>query len=120
MNKGKKHGKPHSQPANDVTSQGLPGYPLYPVTEDIFRRPGEGSDIDPDDITKKKAPNDKPGTANEKAFSDDVSAGDLDVPGSELDDEREKDGNEDEENNSYSLGGDEHNDLDEDHGTGHV
>jgi hypothetical protein len=116
MNKGRGPNKPHSLPKTEVTSQRLPGYPLYPVSEDIFRRPGEASDIDPDDITKKKTPNDEPGTPNEKAFSDDVSGGDLDVPGSELDDERETDGNEDEENNSYSLGGNEHNDLDEDHG----
>ena len=38
----------------------------------------------------------------------------MDVPGSELDDEREKDGNEDEENNAYSLGADEQIDHDED------
>jgi len=31
---------------------------------------------------------------------------DLDIPGAELDDENEKTGNEDEENNYYSLGGD--------------
>jgi hypothetical protein len=31
---------------------------------------------------------------------------DLDIPGTELDDENEKIGNEDEENNYYSLGGD--------------
>ena len=38
----------------------------------------------------------------------------LDVPGSELDDEQEDIGSEDEENNYYSLGGDNHNDLEED------
>ena len=37
---------------------------------------------------------------------DDVSGSDLDVPGSTDDDENEKIGEEDEENNSYSLGGD--------------
>ena len=42
--------------------------------------------------------------------------GDLDVLGSELDDEQEKVGSEDEENNLYSLGGDDHNDLEEDKG----
>ena len=42
--------------------------------------------------------------------------GDLDVPGSELDDEEEKIGSEDEENNSYSIGGDMHNDLEENQG----
>jgi hypothetical protein len=41
---------------------------------------------------------------------------DLDVPGSELDDLDERIGEEDEENNYYSLGGDDHNDLEEDNG----
>ena len=38
----------------------------------------------------------------------------LDVPGAELDDADEKIGEEDEENNYYSLGGDRHDDLEED------
>ena len=38
----------------------------------------------------------------------DFSGSDLDVPGAELDDEEESLGSEDEENNSYSLGGDDH------------
>lgn len=37
----------------------------------------------------------------------------LDVPGSELDDAGEEIGEEDEENNYYSLGGDNHEDLEE-------
>ncbi len=54
----------------------------------------------------------------EEHFEDDESkknsgAG-LDVPGSELDDADENIGEEDEENNYYSLGGDDHNDLEED------
>lgn len=43
----------------------------------------------------------------------DFSGKDLDVPGSELDDDKEEVGSEDEENNSYSLGGDNHEDLEE-------
>lgn len=43
----------------------------------------------------------------------DFSAQDLDIPGSELDDDKEEIGSEDEENNSYSLGGDNHEDLEE-------
>ena len=39
---------------------------------------------------------------------------DLDIPGSELDDKDEALGEEDEENNYYSLGGDRHEDLEED------
>jgi len=48
--------------------------------------------------------------------TDDGSALDkgLDIPGEELDDENEIIGEEDEENNYYSIGGDEHNDLEED------
>ena len=43
---------------------------------------------------------------NEKGFGEDRAGGDLDVPGSELDDRDESSGEEDEENNDYSLGGD--------------
>ena len=40
----------------------------------------------------------------------DMAGEDLDVPGAELDDRNESIGSEDEENNSYSLGGDAHED----------
>jgi hypothetical protein len=43
----------------------------------------------------------------------DFTGSDLDVPGSELDDDQEEKGSEDEENNSYSLGGDDKENLDE-------
>jgi hypothetical protein len=43
--------------------------------------------------------------------SEDVAGDDLDVPGEELDDEMEDIGEEDEENNQYSLGGDNHDDI---------
>lgn len=49
-------------------------------------------------------------------LSDDSSLDDgLDIPGAELDDEMEMIGEEDEENNYYSLGGDNHEALEEDH-----
>jgi hypothetical protein len=44
----------------------------------------------------------------------DFTARDLDIPGSELDDRNEMVGSEDEENNSYSLGGDGKENLEED------
>jgi len=44
----------------------------------------------------------------------DFAAEDLDIPGSEQDDDQEAIGSEDEENNSYSIGGDSHEDLEED------
>ncbi|MDO8998472.1 MAG: hypothetical protein Q7W45_01815 [Bacteroidota bacterium] len=100
----------------DKTKKELPGYPIYPSTEDIYNRSKKEIDINPADITKKKTPNEKPGTRNEKGFYEDVSGGDLDIPGSELDDQQEKIGSEDEENNHYSIGGDNHNNLDENKG----
>lgn len=70
-------------------------------------------ELNPDDLSKTKVPNEKKGTLNEKSFEEDMSGNDLDIPGSELDDNQEKIGSEDEENNYYSLGGDRNNKLDE-------
>ncbi len=64
-----------------------------------------------------KAEDDIYSKEKEEHFEDDESensgAG-LDVPGAELDDADENMGEEDEENNYYSIGGDDHNDLEED------
>lgn len=94
----------------------LPGYPENPASEDVYSKWKEETELNPEDISKKKTPNEKPGKMNEKDFADDMSGSDLDIPGSELDDKQESVGSEDEENNYYSLGGDAHNDLDEDKG----
>ena len=93
----------------------VPDYLLYPPSEDIYCQSKNESDIDPEDITRLKEANDEDaiGINNEKDFTEDVSGNDLDIPGSELDDEQENIGSEDEENNHYSLGGDNHNDLEE-------
>ncbi len=80
------------------------GYPLYPPSEDIYNQGQQESDLDPDDVTHKKAPNETPDTPNEKDFNDDKTGSDLDIPGAELDDKMEDVGSEDEENNYYSLG----------------
>ena len=45
-----------------------------------------------------------------------LTGDDLDVPGAELDDNDEAIGEEDEENNYYSLGGDNHDDLEDNKG----
>ena len=94
----------------------LPGYPPYPKDEDIYKKFKEEDELNPDDLSSTKEPNLNPNERNEKDFNEDVSGGDLDVPGSELDDDMEANGDEDEENNYYSLGGDNHNDLEEDRG----
>jgi hypothetical protein len=93
----------------------LPGYPLYPPEDDIYSR-NEKTDIDPEDPEgkKKKRSYEVPETMNQKDFKDDMSGSDLDIPGSELDDDQEDVGSEDEENNYYSLGGDNHDDLESD------
>ena len=100
---------------------GADGYPLYPVSQDIYNKYDKEKNIDLEDLLRLKQPyrNDEAETANEKdtialGFDEDKSGDDLDVPGTELDDEQEDIGSEDEENNYYSLGGDDHNNLDED------
>ncbi|OYU95839.1 MAG: hypothetical protein CFE21_10715 [Bacteroidetes bacterium B1(2017)] len=99
---------------NDKEKIVVPGYPEYPPEDDIYNNAIEESDIDPSDLLKNKTPNEKVGTWNEMNFEENSSGDDLDVPGSELDDVQESIGNEDEENNYYSIGGDDHNDLEED------
>lgn len=94
----------------------FPDYPTYPPREDIYNNNIEETEIDPEDISKTKVSNENDGVWNEKNFYEDKSGNDLDIPGSELDDEQENIGNEDEENNGYSIGGDNHNDLEEDKG----
>ena len=76
--------------------------PIYRREDDIYNREREES-LEDDNNTVKI-------TANVNA---DVGA-DLDIPGVELDDSDEAIGEEDEENNYYSVGGDNHNDLEED------
>lgn len=90
----------------------LPGYPLYPDTEDIFRKSREEHNINPEDTSQKKESDERheAGGKKEKHRPEDMSGSDLDVPGSELDDQQESVGSEDEENNFYSLGGDSHDD----------
>lgn len=81
----------------------------YPATEDMYIKGKEDKTVDPEDLPEIV------GKANASLVEMDNSEGaDLDVPGSELDDDMEAIGSEDEENNYYSLGGDDHNDLDED------
>lgn len=75
---------------------------VYPASQDIYKKFEKEENINPEDISTIKE------------IEDDEAIRDLDIPGSELDDEQEEIGSEDEENNYYSLGGDNHNDLEED------
>lgn len=98
--------KEKNPPTDKAEKNGFPGYPAYPASEDIYSREKEETEIDPEDPAKRKAPVENLYTLNEKNFKDDVTGGDLDIPGAELDDVQENIGSEDEENNLYSLGGD--------------
>ena len=76
--------------------------PIYKKEDDIYNREKEKSLDNEEDVAKRKQGQDEgPGE-------------DLDVPGAELDDANEGIGEEDEENNYYSLGGDAHDNLEED------
>jgi hypothetical protein len=103
-------------PQTEKVSSTFPGYPSYPPSDDIYAKGKEEGSLNPEDISKKKTPNEEEGTSNEKGFKNHMSGNDLDIPGSELDDQQESVGIEDEENNGYSLGGDNHEDLEEDNG----
>lgn len=102
----KKQREKLSETGNDIE-----GYPEYPPNEDIYKKYKEEIELNPEDPTKQKVFN----VLNEAADADDavLSDKDLDIPGSELDDEQEDIGTEDEENNYYSLGGENHEDLEE-------
>lgn len=104
----KKTDKDTKPEINFTEGEELPGYSHYSESEDIFTHDKKVADITPDgeieDIEK----------AIGKENSDPSLDAGLDVPGAEDDDEMEANGDEDEENNYYSLGGDNHNDLEED------
>lgn len=110
--------KRSDQQTDNKEESDLQGYPLYPDSEDIYNNCLEEKDINPEDTSEKKESDTryKVGTSNEKGLTDNTSGNNLDIPGAELDDEQEDIGSEDEENNYYSLGGEDHDDLEEDKG----
>ena len=77
--------------------------PVYKTEDDIYSKEKEEPLEDEDLPGKKKS-----------ARTDKNLGDDLDIPGAELDDADESIGEEDEENNYYSLGGEDHDDLEED------
>lgn len=89
----------------------FPYYPLYPPSEDIYSNYTREPEIDPEQPSRLKEPMVLGELINQLDFNKEFSGQDLDVPGAELDDEQERIGSEDEENNYYSLGGDNHEDL---------
>lgn len=139
----KKTKKTSSEKSSGRAPQEFPGYPKYPAGEDIIHRGKRVEmDLDGEQVTPSlpPGPSAPAGQSPSDVSSDDLQAlnseensfegddavlegrvypvdftgNDLDVPGAELDDARELEGNEDEENNVYSLGGENHEDLEED------
>lgn len=90
----------------DIDAQG--DSDVTPAEKEALRK--SANDMPGDDENLREAAldhTDEDGTPlNEGSFKNDVSGSDLDVPGAELDDDNETLGEEDEENNEYSLGGD--------------
>lgn len=105
--------KKNEFPVEKDADNSLPASLQYPPEEDIYTKSKKAQHIDPDDNSLIIDSRDEAGIMNEKAFEDDVSGSDLDIPGAELDDSDEAIGEEDEENNHYSLGGDNHENLEE-------
>jgi len=88
-----------------------------PATDDeLDIKSGTEADVTDDDLVALNSTNDEIGTP-QNVSTEDIGT-DLDIPGSELDDANEEIGEEDEENNYYSLGGDRHERQEEDPNSG--
>ncbi len=74
-----------------------------PQGEDVYDMNLVDDAIDPDEIHMLKQKLDALDVSGDQALYARMMGGDLDVPGSELDDANESIGDEDEENNYYSL-----------------
>jgi len=105
--------KKNPHPLPEDSNDKLPDSLNYRPEDDIYNKSKKEENIDPDNQSVINGSNEKEAGMNEKAFEDDMSGSDLDIPGAELDDSDEEIGEEDEENNYYSLGGDNHDDLEE-------
>ena len=98
--------------------------PLDPSKVKTVRKTATGkhneSDVTKDDLqalgdTELESDEGDDELLKKRVYPVDFSGEDLDIPGVDDDDASERVGSEDEENNSYSLGGDDHEDLEEDH-----
>ena len=98
-----------NQPATENTASNISA-----DDDDLSLTPGTEADVTKDDLLAlggtRFSDNDLQNTTRTSLLSGD----DLDIPGSELDNANEEIGEEDEENNYYSLGGDRHENLEED------
>lgn len=106
--------KKKRKPVIELPSNEAAGYTKlgYPPDEDIFIR--NEKYLFMEEANEAYIAEEKNHISYEKQ-EDPLTGEDLDVPGAELDDATEEIGAEDEENNYYSLGGDNHHDLEDNH-----
>jgi hypothetical protein len=86
--------------------------------DDLDLKMGTEADVDDDDLVALNSTD--PEIGRPQNVSNEELENDLDVPGSDMDDINEEIGEEDEENNYYSLGGDRHESQEEDPNSGPV
>ena len=105
---------PNSKNITGVSQRFSPGQqPGEPAGEDeLEMREGTEADVTDDDLAVLNSTDAEIGRP-QNVSNEDLES-DLDIPGSELDDANEEVGEEDEENNYYSLGGDRHESQEED------
>lgn len=107
--------------SNNLSSTPIPDKSVHIPQSDVLRPalgdmdddnvkivPGTEADVTKEDLLILKE------LDGEFVSSEEFTGDDLDVPGAEEDDANEEIGEEDEENNYYSIGGDDHENLEED------
>lgn len=108
-----------SMPADSGSSKTEPARVGDMDDDDVVIVPGTDADVTSEDMQILEGDFDDTEQPRnrvklDRIDEDDDIDEDLDIPGTEMDDANESIGEEDEENNYYSLGGDRHENLDED------
>ena len=98
---------------NKKEKKDIPEELKYPPEEDIYSKGIRAGNTAIEEETNFETGYKGPDAIEELNFKKNHKTGGLDVPGAELDDKSEDIGEEDEENNYYSLGGDNHENLEE-------
>ena len=105
--------KESNSPDNTKGKDEIPDSLKYPAEEDMYSKGIRTGNTIIEENTDFETGYHGADTIEELNFRKKHESGELDVPGSEEDDKAEEIGAEDEENNYYSLGGDNHENLEE-------
>jgi hypothetical protein len=104
------------QVASAKNHKDLDGDSQYDSQTDISPKFEEEQDLTQAQIERFNDENETSAGFSFRGVRKDDIDNDLDVPGAEMDNNDEEIGHEDEENNYYSIGGDDHNSLEEHQG----